>query len=124
MTVTELIGTEIIMAGSDSIHIYDGPADSPGWNRITLNMGGGLMKAQADFDAVAPATVEIPLKDERVTTVKHEKKPQPWLAGVWQLRINDISYGFFKTKKAATAEGLRRLAIMDWHASNEVAGNA
>lgn len=123
MTVTDLIGTEVIMAGSDSTYIYEGPANSPGWNRITLNMGGGPMKAQADFDAVAPATVEISTKDERVTTVKHEKKPYPHANGVWQLKINDISYGFFKTKKAATAEGLHRLAIMDWHASNEVAGN-
>lgn len=116
MQATDLIDGAVITAHQGGTFIYKGESDNPRFVRIGFSMGhGGHPNLRASFESVAPADIEIPAKSDRVNVIKHEKKPFPWAAGRWQLEVNGERYGYHKTKRDATAEGLRRVAIMDWH---------
>lgn len=120
MQATDLIDGAVITAGQDGTFIYKGEPDDPRFVRIGFSMGhGGHPNLRASFESVAPADIEIPAKSDRVSIIKHDRKPFPWVPGRWQLEVDGERYGFHKTKRDATAEGLRRVAIMDWHAAQE-----
>lgn len=75
-------------------------------------------------DWVAPADTPTPAADPRVTVVKLPRKPAPWAAGNWELRIDtgaDQLVSHFATKREATATGLRRVAILDHVAARDTA---
>lgn len=122
MQATDLIGREVITTGQGGVFTYKGESDNPLFVRIGFALGvGEHPNLWASFEGVAPADIEIPAKDARVNVIKHEKKPFPWAAGRWELEVDGQRCGFHKTKRDATAEGLRRVAIMDWHAAQEAA---
>lgn len=98
---------------------YGGPdADRAGWTSLTFALlAGGLPVRKCDADHVAPAAVPVPVKDDRVTVVKVSKADTPYgVAGSWRLTLPGIEHpSWHRTKRDATATGLRRLAILDWH---------
>ena len=116
MATSNLIGQPVISKGNDFPMIYAGPSDRPGWTRIKIAIGRpGESELSADFDSVAPADIEIPASSERIEIIKHDKKPYPWASGKWQLLIDGEHCGWHRIKRDAQAEGLRSVAIIEWH---------
>lgn len=127
LTQTDLIGQPVITWSGGGVYAYGGPSDHPSMERTAFHLGtGGLPTHYTDFARVAPADTPVPEADPRVrnSIVKHPKRPQPHLAGPWELRLPDGPGfpSFHKTKRDAEETGRRRMAIVDWHAANAAAG--
>jgi len=114
MTPSDLVGQRVISEFSKSPMIYKGDSDS-GWNRVTMSLGAGISELEAEYSTVAPADIEIPESSDRIEIVKHAKKPASWVAGPWQLLIDGAPRGWHRIKREAMAEGLRYIAIQEWH---------
>lgn len=115
------IGDTVITWNDSEPRIYGGPSDDPAFESTKFDMRyGGTPTILCSAERVAPATVTIPDSDARVTTVKHARKLASHHSGPWELQLPGIATSdssFFKTKRDAVAAGLRRLAILDFHAN-------
>ena len=111
------VGTLVIYTQEDSTYEYGGDADR-GFDTVSYPLaatsGVPLLRCQpAD---VAPADTLIPLDDERVSVEKVPRGRYPSWQGPWLLRVAGQRRSFHRTKRDATAAGLRIVAILDWHA--------
>ncbi len=111
-------GDRVISWNEDQPVVYGGESDG---TFDTLSFGvfsGATPVLKCDPRRVAPADTPIPDRDERVSVVKGTRAEMPYgAAGVWQLRLpGDKRPSWHRTKRDATTTGLRRLAILDWHA--------
>lgn len=112
------IGTEVVYAGHEGVYRYDGLASHGAFEEIAFSFGDrGPHGLRCDPDRVAPKDAPIPERDNRVTAIKRVKGEYPNHLGPWQLVVGSHQHGFHKTKRDATAAGLRTVAIDDWHAS-------
>ncbi|MFY1633742.1 hypothetical protein ACN27F_10755 [Solwaraspora sp. WMMB335] len=121
---TALLPAGVPVVGDRVISWYDrdpveyGGGDGGPW--VTLSfalLAGGLPVRKCEPERVAPAGTPIPDKDARVSVVKRTRAEMPYgEPGIWQLTLpGDGASGWHRTKRDATATGLRRLAILDWH---------
>lgn len=123
ITAESLTGQTVISWSTDTHYRYAGEGDRRGMNRVTFRIGvGGLSDLQAAFDRVAPADTVIPAKDERVvvvksTTAEARAAGDSYPSGPWRLDLPGVRATWHKTKRDATAAGLRRMAILDFHAA-------
>lgn len=118
--MSDLIGKPVISWNHNRPVEYGGPSERPGMESTAYSLRhGGLPVLRCDPARVAPADTPIPEKDDRVVIVKHPRKPEhvTYAPGLWELRLPGQPSSWHKTKRDATAEGLRRLAILDHHAA-------
>lgn len=120
----DLIGLPVLSwsKGSDRAYIWGGPPERDGWD--TTAYSGGTPVITTSYDRVAPSDTPIPAKDPRVTVEKLPKKRDYQDAGPWLLRIDGVDgskWTAWRTKKDALTDGLRRVAILDWHAAQAAA---
>jgi hypothetical protein len=98
---------------------YGGPGE--GGPLTTLSFSPGLGRPpvlQCDPKRVAPAGTPIPAQDPRVMVTKRPTADKPYgAAGTWRLTLPGQEPSWHKTKRDGTAAGLRRVAILDWHAA-------
>jgi hypothetical protein len=113
-------GTLVIYTGQDGTFAYTGPADGP-WGQIAISFSREHHGLRCAPDEVAPADIAIPTHDARVTVVKRERGMYPTHKGPWRLTVAGQDRDFYRTKRDATAAGLRAVAILDWHAGVEAA---
>jgi hypothetical protein len=120
----DLIGRPVITwrDGPDRGYVYAGPGRHEGMEETAFGFGtGGPTTVKCDPTRVAPIDTAIPVKDERVQITKYERGNYPTWVGPWHLTIpsgpDAVATSFHKTKRDATTEGLRRLAITDYHAT-------
>ncbi|WP_240742410.1 hypothetical protein [Micromonospora zingiberis] len=121
-------------AGDRVISWYDddpveyGGGDGDGrWTTLTFAwLAGGLPVRRCEPERVAPADTPIPDKYVRVSVVKRTRAEMPYgEPGVWQLTLPGGGVPtWHRTKRDATATGLRRLAILDWHRARAAAATA
>lgn len=84
---------------------------------------GRRTQVRCSPDRMAPADAPQPdAKDPRIKVTKG-RKPAAWYSGDWCLELPDQPATWHKTKREATADGVRRLAILDWHAGQMTAVN-
>ena len=120
-----LTGQPVISWSTDTLYRYAGIGERSGMSRVTFRIGsGGLSDLECDFGRVAPADTVIPAKDERVvvvksTTAEARNAGVPYPDGPWRLDLPGVRATWHKTKRDATAAGLRRMAILDWHAAQD-----
>ena len=73
---------------------------------------------KCDPDLVAPASVPVPARDARVSVVKRPRDEMPdGAAGPWRLTLGGALPSWHCTKRDGRTAGLRRVAIVDWHAA-------
>ena len=67
---------------------------------------------------MAPVTVTIPERDDRLTVQKRPGSEVPYgVPGPWRLTLPGVEHpSWHRIKRDAVTTGLRRLAILDWHA--------
>jgi len=112
------IGDLVISWDDDEAVEYGGPADTPGRSTLSVQLLAKTRPTRkCDPEHVAPATVAIPERDARVNVAKRPREEMPnYAAGPWKLSLPGVAWpSWHRTKRDATATGLRRLAIMDWH---------
>jgi len=117
------VGAKVIYAAQKGTFEYEGPTDCGSGDTITFGLAVSREHpgVKCDPGQVAPADTPIPAKDDRVTVVKRPMGTYPTWHGPWLLFLADVRLGYHRTKRDATAEGLRRVAIADWHAAREAA---
>lgn len=113
------LGTTVIYAGQDGEYSWAGPNDSAGSTfEVAFSYGrSGHNSLKCDPRDVAPATITILAKDDRVAVTKGRAPFYPHKE--WRATIGDTPVGYFDTKREATAAGLRTVSIRDWHAGVE-----
>lgn len=115
------LGTEVMHR--NGVFAYGGPPEHEGMEQMRFDLRyGTLTTIHTTPDRVAPKEVEanVNLKDPRITVVKHDKKPGYWASGPWASSIEGGEVlGWHKTKKDGVEDIARRLAIRDWHESEE-----
>lgn len=109
--------TVVIYAAQDGEFRYEGPNDDRRFATIAFSYGSKLNGLKCDPRLVAPADTPIPAASDRVNVVKQARGYYPTHTGPWLLYVDGKSLGYHKTKRDATADGLRTVAILDWHAS-------
>lgn len=119
-TVEDLIGQPVLSWSNEERYIYLGPdGDRSGMNSLEIGRNG--IRLRASFDSVAPADVVVPLRDIRVNVSKGDLRTARacghYGRGAWMLNLPGRRTTWHNTKGEAMAAGLRRLAIIDWHAS-------
>jgi hypothetical protein len=117
---TVAIGDLVISWYDDQPVQYGGPEDRPGRSTLSVQLlARALPVRKCDPERVAPATVPIPERDARVNVAKRPRDEMPYAAdGPWKLTLPGVVLpSWHRTKRDATATGLRRLAIIDWRAS-------
>src|SRR3954451_4035716 len=103
--------------------IYGGPSDKAGWSSLIV---GRRVERQCDADRIAPADTPVPAKDPRVEvtkrTTREARAANYYGRGSWSYTIPGYAWTMrADTKRAALADGARRLAILDWHAAQAAA---
>lgn len=115
------IGGRVISWNYDMPVQYGGDDDG-GYERLKIGVGsGGSPVLHCAPDRVAPAdTVLADKKDPRIVVDKYPARRDRvfGVAGDWRLQIEGKPPTWFKTKGAAIAAGQRRLAILDYHRTN------
>lgn len=115
---TIAIGQLVITWDDDEPREYGGPSDRPGLAEVSF----GLLDRRTpvikcDPQRIAPADTPIPARDARVTVEQRHRSERPYgAAGNWRLTLPGQLPSWHKTKRDGTAAGLRRVAILDWHA--------
>jgi hypothetical protein len=113
-------GTLVIYASGEGVYEYEGPTDGS-YDQIALGFGARRehngLKCRPEH--VAPADTPIPDKDDRVVAVKRDRGQYPTHKGPWLLIVADKPRDHFRTKRDATKAGLRTVAIIDWHATQQ-----
>lgn len=111
------IGTEVIYADQAGVFRYDGTTTGP-FAEIAFSLRGDMHGLRCQAVDVAPKDTPIPASDARVMAAKQARGHYPTYKGPWLLVVADASRGqFFKTKRDAVAQGLRTVAIADWHSA-------
>lgn len=103
---------------------YGGPGDGP-WTTLAFQVGAsGLPVRHCDPAKVAPADTPIAAGDARLVVDKRARAEMPYgESGPWRLSLpGERGPSRHRTKREAIATGLRRLAILDWHARRVQAG--
>ena len=118
------VGDRVINWYDDAIVTYGGPSHDDTFTTLTFGMLGGKAPTLAcDVERVAPADTAIPAADDRLAIQKRPRSTMPYgMAGPWLLETpldeaGRVFRSWHRTKRDATAMGLRRLAILDWHAA-------
>lgn len=116
------VGDLVISCHTEDPAEYGGPSDN-GFIELIVSFGGPAHVLKCDPKDVAPADVPIPEKDGRVQAVKRPRAEVPYAQpGPWRLTIAGADrVSWHKTKRDATATGLRQVAIIDWHARQAAA---
>jgi hypothetical protein len=111
------LGDLVISWHTDSPMQYDGPCHGPSFE-VIFQFGGSAHQLKCAPEDVAPADVPVPEKDERVQVAKRARAEMPYgVPGPWKLTVGGTGRtSWHETKRDATASGLRRVAILDWHA--------
>ncbi|MEV4212608.1 hypothetical protein [Micromonospora sp. NPDC049662] len=113
------VGATVISWHDYSPVIYGGPTDDPAVNRLKIGVGtGGLAVRYCGPDLVAPADTPIPERDGRIGVEKRPRAEMPYgQPGAWRLTLPQTDHlSWHRLKRDAVSTGLRRLAILDWHA--------
>src|ERR1700722_1570203 len=106
------LGDLVISWHTDDPAEYGGVAADRAFFEVNFNFGGSAHVLKGALKDVAPADAPVPDKDERVLPVKRPRTEMPYgQPGPWQLVI-DGRMSWHKTKREATATGLRRVAIL------------
>ncbi|MEN3308850.1 MAG: hypothetical protein V7603_5052 [Micromonosporaceae bacterium] len=120
------VGDRVISWYDDEPVEYGGPdSERGGWSTLSFApMATGLPVRKCDLDRVAPADTPVSATDSRVSVEKRPRSEMPYgQPGVWRLTLPGVAHpSWHRTKRDATATGLRRLAILDWHAGTIPAG--
>lgn len=106
-------GTTVIHAVHDGEFEYDGRNDDDRFTSMDLSFRRKIKGVKCHPYLVAPADTPIPAKSDRVNVTKRLPTPH----GPWLLAVDGQGLGYHRTKRDATAAGLRTVAIRDWHAS-------
>lgn len=116
---TVAIGQLVITWDDEEPRAYGGPSDHPGFTEVSFGLFDGRTPViKCDPQRVAPADTPIPARDARVTVEQRHRSERPCAAaGNWRLTLPGQLPSWHKTKRDGTAAGLRRVAILDWHAS-------
>jgi hypothetical protein len=116
---TVAIGQLVITWDDDKPRQYGGPSDHPGFTEVSFGLFDGRTPTiKCDPERVAPADTPIPARDARVIVEQRDRSERPYgAAGNWRLTLPGQLPSWHKTKRDGTAAGLRRVAILDWHAS-------
>lgn len=119
ITQADLIGQPVLTMAHEGTMRYDGP-DSGGFESMIFGMGGtGILTT---FDRIAPADIPIADSDPRITVTKgttaEARRAGHYGRGAWRLSLPERWDTWHDTKRDAVTAGLRRLAILDWHAAN------
>lgn len=115
------VGEQVIAWNYTGPMVYGGRHDDPRFERMIIGRSGHRLLCEPD--RVAPVDAPLPdAKDPRIQVSKG-KKPHPWLSGNWCMALPKQTETWHKTKRDAVADGQRRLAIVDWHASQKTAAN-
>lgn len=121
ITAADLIGQPVLTMSIPELYLYEGP-DDLGFESIRYGATIGIATA---FDRIAPADTPIPAADDRVQVEKRPmleaRRAGHYGRGSWRLALPDRPYTWHNTKGEAVAAGLRRLAILDWHAAQSEA---
>lgn len=98
---------------------YGGPGDGGPFTTLSFGLLDGSTPVRTcDPDRVAPADTPIPPQDSRVSVVKRPRSEMPHgEPGNWQLILPGQHPTWYRTKRDGTTAGLRRVAILDWHAA-------
>jgi hypothetical protein len=116
---TVAIGQLVITWDEDKPYEYGGPSDHPGITELSFSMVDHRTPViKCDPRRVAPADTPSPAQDTRVTVEQRDRSERPYgAAGNWRLTLPGQPPSWHKTKRDGTAADLRRVAILDWHAS-------
>jgi hypothetical protein len=119
----DLIGTPVHSYWSERTYSYGGGGDvRSGYTlHVAIASGRGAV-IFCDPVTVMPASMPIATKDPRVVVEKMTRRKTPYDNGIWLMHLPDLdgtSRNGFKTKTEATATGLRRLAVDDYHARRQ-----
>lgn len=111
------IGDLVITFYDDDPVEYGGTGDR-GYSTLEFQpLSGRTPVRKCDPGLVAPAGTPIPARDARVSVAKGTSAEKPYgAAGIWTLTLPGLPASWHKTKRDATATGLRCVAILDWHA--------
>ena len=103
---------------------YGGPSEHT-LTTLILDLTGKAGKIRkCDPGKAAPASVTIPAKDPRLSVEKRPSAEKPYGAqGNWKLTLPGQQPTWHSTKRDAAAAGLRRVAILDWHAARTPAAS-
>ena len=115
---TVAVGARVISWYDDKPVEYGGAGDGP-WTTLSFALfAGGLPVRRCEPHRVAPADVPVAVADPRVSVVKCAKADVPYgEPGPWRLTLPGVTHpSWHRIKRDAVAAGLRRLAILDWHA--------
>jgi hypothetical protein len=99
---------------------YGGEPDDSRFTELSFGLfQGGRPVLKCPPDRVAPAGTPIPDRDDRVSVTKRTRAEMPYgEPGIWYLSLPGVEHGsWHRTKRDATATGLRQVAILDWHAA-------
>lgn len=117
--VTIQIDDSVISWYDENAVRYGGPCDDAAWTTFEFGVLSDRRPVRkCPQERVAPADTPIPLKDPRVSVVKLSRGEYVTWIGPWQLQLPGQKAECFKTRRDAVATGLRRLAIIDWHAKH------
>lgn len=97
---------------------YAGP-DPHGSEVLSDGVRGSRIYCEPE--RVAPADAPLPDKSDPRLQIRKSKRPFTYLPGDWCLSLPKGRTSWHKTKRDATEAGLRRLAIVDWHAAQNAA---
>lgn len=113
------IGDRVISWYDDEPVQYGGPEEGPFTTLSFEMLSKSAPVRKCDPEQVAPADVPIRAQDARANVVKRPRAEMPYgAAGVWTLTLPGVARpSWHRTKRDATTAGLRRLAILDWHAA-------
>jgi hypothetical protein len=119
-SIEPAVGARVIAWDEPDPVQYAGPSGGP-WTELTIAEDGtGTPSLRCDPRSVAPAGVLIPRTDPRVVVERRPRGEVPAGSGPWRLSLPDQPPSWHATKREATVAGLRRLAILDWHAGAAV----
>ena len=113
------VGDLVISWYDDEPVTYGGPGDRSFTTLSFEFCGRSAPVRKCDPEQVAPADIPIPATDARVNVVKRPRAEMPYgEPGPWKLTLPAAKHpSWHRTKRDGTATGLRRLAILDWHAA-------
>jgi hypothetical protein len=113
---------DLVISWYDSGPVQYGGPDDRGRGHSTLScelLGTSAPVRECDPARVAPADIPIPAQDARVNVAKRPRTEMPnGAAGPWRLTLPGVTQpSWHRLQRDAVAAGLRRLAILDWHAT-------